>query len=389
VATQFVNYYEILGVDKTASDDQIKAAVKAGRALWFPRQQHPKREVEREAQDRMKNIRDAEKILLNPESRAAHDKAIAAYVPPRPAPTPQAESAGGTQRDWVAEAAKHLRENAPAAAAGAAREATQRDGANPEAWALRGRSSLLLNQADSAIFEFGEAVRLQPASDEFHGDLGSAYEVKHDYDQAISCFRTAQQLAPNVRRYPMSIGSLYIMEDKPKEAIQILEPLQTAQPDDQAVNYLLAFALRDDTFYSWSPVGGDTSRRLITTREQVDTTKRNIERAQALAFDDDDLRADLNSYLGNARKAERASFRFPGRKVASSSGGAGCLMVIVYLAALGIIFGVLSSQPIIGVVLLLAAAFGWYKLAFKPRWKRNAADLRALSPATGRGSINA
>lgn len=388
MATQFVNYYDILAIDKTATDDQIKAAVKEQRTLWFPRQTHPKREVEREAQDRMANIRAAEKVLLNLEQRAAHDKAIAAYVPPRPDPTPHSGS-NGNQRDWVAEAAKHLRENAPAAAAGAAREATQLNGANPEAWALRGRSSLLLNQADSAIFEFSEAVRLQPASDEFHGDLGSAYEVKHDYDKAITCFRTAQELAPGVRRYPMSIGSLYIMEEKPKEAIGILEPLQTAQPDDQAVNYLLAFALKDDTFYSWTPIGDDGGR-LITTREQVDTTKRNIERAQALAFDDDELRADLSSFLGNARKAERQSFRFPGRRAASGSGGAGCLMVIVYLAALGIIVGVLGTQPIIGVVLLLAAAFGWYKLAFKPRWKRNAADLRALNAATGRGgSINA
>ena len=238
--------------------------------------------------------------------------------------------------------------------------------------------------------EFGEAVRLQPASDEFHGDLGSAYEVKHDYDKAITSFRTAQDLAPTVRRYPMSIGSLYIIEDKPKQAIAILEPLQTAQPEDQAVNYLLAFALRDDTFQAWSPVGGDATRRLITTREQVDTTKRNIERAQALAFDDDDLRSDLSGYLGNARKAERQSFRFPGRGAASSSGGMGCLMALVYLAAIGIIIGVLSSQPIVGVILLLAVAFGWYKLAFRPRWKRNAADLRALDAATGGGrSVNA
>jgi Flp pilus assembly protein TadD len=389
VAAQFVNFYAILAVDQTATDDQIKAAVKEQRALWYPKQQHPNREKEREAQDRMANIRTAEKTLLNPELRAAHDKAIAAYVPPAAEPPPgQAGQGTADERDWVAEAAKHLRENRPEAAAGAAREATQRHGANPEAWALRGRASLLLNQADSAVFECGEAVRLQPGSDEFHGDLGSAYEVKHDYDKAISCFRTAQQLAPSVRRYPMSIGSLYLMEEKPKDAIKILEPLHATQPDDQGVNYLLAFALKDDSFYSWTPVGGNGGR-VITTREQVGTTKQNVERALALKFDEDELRVDLNRFLGEARKAEKPSFRFPGRQAARSGAG-GCLMAVVYLFAIGILLGMLSQYPLEGIVVLALAVYGWYKLAFKPRWKRNADDLRALNTATGaRGGINA
>jgi len=385
MAAQFVNYYVILGIDQAATGDQIKAAIKEKRTLWYPRQQHPNREVEREAQDQMTHIRAAEKTLLHPEERAKHDKAIAAYVPPASAPGPQAGTAAG-QRDWVAEAAKHLRNNRTRDAAGAAREATQLDGANPEAWALRGRASLLMNQADSAVFEFGEAVRLRPASDEFHGDLGSAYEVKHDYRQAIACFRTAQELAPDVRRYPLSIGSLYLLKDQPKEAITIVEPLQAAQPDDPVASYLLAFALKEVAFGSWTPVGSDGSR-LITTREQVATTNQNIQRAQALTVDDEKLRADLGKLLMEARKAEKPSFRFPGRRLAQDGGG--CLTLIVYLIAIGVLAGLFAYQPIVGILVVALALFGWYKLAFKPRWKRNAADLRALKAATDRGGLNA
>jgi tetratricopeptide (TPR) repeat protein len=381
----FVNFYALLGIDQSAADDQIKTAVKAKRALWYPKQTNPDRDKEREAQDQMKRIRDAEKALLNPELRAAHDKAIAAYVPPAPEPQPTGPA---DQRDWLAEAAKYLRDNQPEAAAYAAREATQLNGANPEAWVLRGRASLLLNQADSAVFECGEAVRLQPASAEYHGDLGSAYQVKRNYDRAIDCYRTAQQLAPSDRRYPLSIGSLYVLEDKPKEAIKVLEPLHTSQPDDQAANYWLAYALGDDSFYSWTPVGSDGSR-LITTHEQVTTTKRNTERALALTFDDAELRAELNRFLGEANKAERSAFRFPGRKVAQSGGAGGCLMLVVYVIALGILFGVLSSYPIVGIVLIPLAIYGFYKLAVKPRWKRNADDLRAVNAATGGRGINA
>jgi Flp pilus assembly protein TadD len=389
MADEFVNYYTVLGIDQTASDDQIKAAVKEKRTLWYPRQQHPNREVEREAQDQMTRIRDAEKTLLNAEKRAEHDQKIAAYVPPAPAPAPAPGSAAtADQRDWVTEAAEHLRANRPEAAAGAAREATQLNGANSEAWALRGRASLLLNQADSAVFEFGEAVRLRPGSDEYHGDLGSAYEIKHDYERAISSFRTAQQLAPTVRRYPMSIGSLYLLEDRPRQAIEILEPLHNEQPDDQAANYLLAFALNDESFNSWTPVGNGGGR-LITTREQAATTKKNLERALALSFDDSELRASLNSFLAEANKAEKPAFRFPGRQLARSGGG-GCLMAVVYIVAIGLIVGLLSSSyAILGVVAILALGFGWYKLAFKPRWKRNADDLKAVGAGSGGGQIRA
>jgi tetratricopeptide (TPR) repeat protein len=387
MADEFVNYYELLGISQTANDEEIKTAVQTQRKTWTSRQNDRRREVARDAEDMMSRIRKAERTLLDPQDRAKHNKAIADYVPPAPEPGP-APGPGGEQRDWVAVAADYLRQNRPDAAAGAAREATQLNGSNPDAWAMRGRASLVMNQADSAIFEFGEAVRLRPRSDEYHGDLGSAYQVKHDYDQAIACFRTAQGLAPDVRRYPMSIGALYLMEEKPKEALNILEPLHSSEPDDQSVNYLLAFAIKDTTFYSWTPIGNE-GRRVITTREQVVNTKQSIERARGLAFDDDDLRSDLNRYLADVKNAEKLTFGFPGRRVASNSAG-GCLMLIVYLVAIGILAEAFTSQPLIGIVLLAAIAFGWYKLAFKPRWKRNAADLRALNAATGnQGGINA
>jgi len=63
-------------------------------------------------------------------------------------------------------------------------------------------------------------------------------------------------------------------------------------------------------------------------------------------------------------------------------------MVIVYLAVLGFTFVMLGLHPLIGVLALLVAGFGWYKLAIKPRWARNAAKVRRLQ-GCGRGQIYA
>jgi curved DNA-binding protein CbpA len=381
VAEPFVNHYETLGVAQDATAEQIKAAVKAQRGLWVPRQQSPSRELEREAQDQLARIRQAERTLLDPARRAAHDQAVAAYVPPEP-DRPRGGDPDGARRDWVAEAEEHLRRNRPEAAAGAAREATDLAGGNHRAWSVRGRASLRMNQPDSAIFEFGEAVRIKPGSDEYHCDLGSAYEAKHEYKKAVESYKTAQRLAPHVRRYPLSIASAYINDDRAERAVDLLIPLQETEPADQLCAYLLAIALRDYSFGTWTDLGD--GRRIITCAQQAAVTQRNMARALALPFDDDGLRAELTDLRDNAAAARRNTFRLPGARVARGAGGAGCIVAIAYFIAFSTLMGLAASNPLVGLPVLAGAGFGWYKLAFKPRWKRNADDLATmrLAPVT-------
>jgi len=384
MAEPFVNYYKILGVEQDATPEQIREAIRRQRKLWGARETSFDKAQQREAEDQMAFIRAAENTLLDPAKRADHDQKIANHVEPEPEPQ-ESGSGGQGGRDWVALAAEYLRQNRLEAAVGAAREATERDGRNPDAWALRGRASLRLNMADNAIFEFGEAVRLRPESDEYHADLGGAYETKHDYATAIQCYETAQKLAPGVRRYPLSISLVYLEDGKHNQAIGILEPLHAQDAGDEFCNLLLASALHDYTLSSWTRVNGN-GIRLITTREQVTLTKQNMTRALALTFDGDELRGSLNSLLGDALRAERRTFSLPGVRFSRDmGGGGGCLMVFAYVAVIGVLFVLLGLHPVFGVVAILAVGFGWYTLAVKPRWKRNAADARRLQASSSSG----
>lgn len=381
MAERFVNYYEVLGVAQDATAEQIKAAIKAQRGLWIPRQQSPSRELEREAQDQLANVRAAEKALLDPGRRAAHDEAIAVYVPPAPERGSDPGPDSG-RPDWVAQAAEYLRRNRPEAAAGAAREATDREGGNHAAWSIRGRASLLMNQPDSAIFEFGEAVRLKPGSDEYHCDLGSAYEAKRNFVMAVESYETAQRLAPHVRRHPLSIASAHIQNDKPALAIELLMPLRDLEPGDERCNYLLAVALSAYSFSTWTDLGN--GRRLITSGQQAAVTRRNMDQALALRFDDDELREELRSFQAEAVAAVRPTFRLPGWGLTrTAGGGAGCFVAFGYFVAFSTLMGLAASSPVVGLPLLGAAGFGWYKLAFKPRWKRNAEDLGGIRARLG------
>lgn len=76
------NYYEILGVDKKASPEELKKAYRKLALEWHP-DRH--RENKKAAEERFKKINEAYEVLSNPEKRAAYDQfGQAAFEPGGP-----------------------------------------------------------------------------------------------------------------------------------------------------------------------------------------------------------------------------------------------------------------------------------------------------------------
>ena len=65
----FKDYYQVLGVDRTASDDDIKKAFRR-----LARKHHPDLNKAPEAAARMQEINEAHEVLRDPEKRAAYDR---------------------------------------------------------------------------------------------------------------------------------------------------------------------------------------------------------------------------------------------------------------------------------------------------------------------------
>jgi curved DNA-binding protein len=66
---RFKDYYEVMGVPRTASQDEIKRAYRK-----LARKYHPDVSKEKDAEERFKELQEANEVLKDPEKRAAYDQ---------------------------------------------------------------------------------------------------------------------------------------------------------------------------------------------------------------------------------------------------------------------------------------------------------------------------
>jgi curved DNA-binding protein len=99
MAVQFRDYYETLGVPKTATDDEIKSAFRK-----LARKHHPDvAKDKKSAEEKFKQINEAYEVLSDPEKRKKYDQLGADWNQPggyQPPPGWDAQQPGGGFRQW-------------------------------------------------------------------------------------------------------------------------------------------------------------------------------------------------------------------------------------------------------------------------------------------------
>jgi Tfp pilus assembly protein PilF len=351
---ELVDYYGLLGIAETADGDAVKRAIREQRRTWNKRAAQSDPVKRAQAERRVRDLAEAERVLLDPSKRRRFDEEI------RTARPRSVEPAGPNdeRRDWIVEARRYFEQNNAHSAYYAAREAILVNGADHEAWSIRANSSFLMGKYGDAEFEFNEAIRLQPNNAVYHFDLAEAYAVRGHLDTALTEYEIALRLEPGNPLYRTAIANIYIHKGAPDKALELMELVVAEHADVEFFQYYLALALHDVNLTRWSRTRSGTY--IITSPAQISVTKEMSGRALKLKYDDSALRASLTENLQLAARAEEVKFFHSGL-----GGWATGVLIGLFLIA----YHGLGLLIIAGLVALYVA------LHRMPVWKHNAKQL--------------
>ncbi len=322
------NYYKILNIAPTANEAEVKKALHTALRLWSNRTNAPQIDRRQEAERMVKILEEAEAILLNSSKRADYDKQLK-NAPRQEATTDKAVL--DAAQDLVAEGRKLLADGNIGDALYVATKATERDGSNPEAWALLGRARFLFGDVDDAIYEYKRAIKLKPNEGGYYSELGDIYNDSEKFDDALIQYKRAAQVEPGVAWYRADVGRLLARQGNLEEAVQILEQCQKEVPDAESFRNLLGLAYLDSAKNCCS-VDPESGNCFPTSKAQVLSILAFIQKAEKLNSDDDDLKSDIE----RNKQALRESIQ---RKYHGSTGAAVVGGIIWFCAyGLGLIF---------------------------------------------------
>ena len=373
----FVNYYEVLEVDKAVDVDEIRNAIRSQRRGWRQRQGHPNVEVRSRAEKMTQHISDAEAVLLEVSKRAEYDRRLAAHTDQSPPSTTP-----GAGRDWLAAARGYLDAGSASQANYAAREATSQQPQNPDAWYLRANSSLLLGNLAEAEFEIGESIRLAPNNPVYYCELGDIYASAEQWNRSQQAYERASTLEPANHFYSVGIAMMLTAQGRAKDAMPRFEKAVADQPTNEFFKLQYAMCLLDSTTDQWSRYGDDTSA--ILNEAQLALTRKNLSEVQELRISDLEMNRHVQEIARLADSAERVRWFESDNLIAYLIG------LVAAFIAMAIAFGIASGgsggAATVGILLLGAAILipvVFVKRHRMPGWKWDQNHSPAFVRQTG------
>jgi len=342
-ATPKQNLYRVLNVRQTASADELKKAINREQRLWSNRTNAPQIERRQEAERMVKLLEQAEAILLDTAKRAAYDRQLSS--------TPPAGSSGVIEgeladiADLVKEAQDLLDSGRTADALFVADKATQKEGGNPEAWAVLAKAQHQWGETDDALSSYRRAIKLRPNDSTYYFELGCIYESLERQGEALQQWQRAVQIDPAVSMYRAGVGFLLAKQGNYHEGIATLEQCRQEQPDNPTYQWYLAIAYMASCTEGWThvPAGHPILSEdwYATEYKHVTDAQAALANAEALKFDDDEL-------MGQIKHAHRQIDRMLNRRFTCNWFIAGVVgfigLFLVFIPTLVAIAYVISSM---------------------------------------------
>lgn len=258
-----VNYYELLEIPQSADRTAIEQAIRKTRRIWNNRANNPDATIRAEAERYVKEIAEAEKILLDANKRQEYDVQLS-QAPKSDAMDQQAND----DVDWESEYFQAYNKDMADYAAQIAQKEIRKNERNGRAWFLYGealRRSGNLNQGIDAL----RRASLLIEDEGVYRQLGFAYANSDQLDEAYKAFKSASQMNPSCGEYHALAANCLRSMGRMKEALGEAKIAYSMEPNDEQVKFEYFVALHEDAMKAMS-YNRSSGKHLIINRVQLD-----------------------------------------------------------------------------------------------------------------------
>ncbi len=258
-----VNYYELLEIPQNADRTAIEQAIRKTRRVWNNRANNPDAAIRAEAERHVKEIADAEKILLDANKRQEYDVQLSQapkndYVEQQP----------DNNIDWESEFFRAYDHDMDDYAAQIAQKEVQKNERNGRAWFLYGEALRRSGNIDQGIDALRRASLL--IDDEgVYRQLGFAYADRNQLDEAYKSFKSASQLNSSSGEYHALMANCLRNMGMMKEALAEAKIGYSKEPNDEQTKFEYFVALHGDAMNAMS-YNRSSGKHLIINRVQLD-----------------------------------------------------------------------------------------------------------------------
>lgn len=227
----FVDFYQLLQISTTATEEEIKHAIREGRKEARTRSNHHTQEKRAEGEQKMSNVAKAEKILLDSASRKNYDSELKKFqfsqteAKQTPVDLPSRVKVG---RDYLQSGNSKLAHKK-------AVEVTQLDNSYLDAWRLRADASINLEKLDDAEYSLNEVARLAPSDPDTYEQLAYLYSIMNQEKRALSNAHKAFNLRDTPRQLVV-LASFQVSAGELREGIENISRAYEDAPEDPWVN---------------------------------------------------------------------------------------------------------------------------------------------------------
>lgn len=381
------DYYTILGIPKSASEADVRAAYKREVRIWRKRAASSQNSVREEAVRRLALLEEAFSTLTDAQRRATYNR-----QPTSALATPIFNSIVHPQMSFgnlIEQAESYLAVADYQGAARAAREATSNMGNSAQSWFVLSRANAGLRQLNDAVYEARRAIELAPENSMYQFNLGTIYEELGSWDEALNSYGRAAQLEPNEPIYQLAIGGVWLQNGQPANAIPVIERVYSAFPENETACYYYAQGLI--AMAEAVPKDNVKEGYAVTSAREIQEMRGYLSRAEGIKHLDHKSKQAILNIEAYLRRMEKHTYHMPiGARsfmfeVINPSDG--CVPAMISISLVMAIFGapvlvfmwgysLLTSGSILYGLLLLLCSIGlgyiWFRSVWIPRWKVNA-----------------